>query len=122
MSEANTALPWNCSGAMYGGLPITVVPCAAISSTRDVPKSATFTSPCSVTSTLPGRRSRWMTLFGARDRPRWRSGTVKSSARVSSSAPSRMMIVSSVSPAMYSITMKKTPSCFSAVRTVTMLG
>ena len=46
MSEANTALPWNCSGAMYGGLPITVVPCAAISRKRDVPKSATFTMPC----------------------------------------------------------------------------
>ena len=60
MSEANTALPWNCSGAMYGGLPITVVPCAAISRKRDVPKSATFSMPCSVTSTLPGRRSRWM--------------------------------------------------------------
>ena len=27
MSDANTALPWNCSGAMYGGLPMTVVPC-----------------------------------------------------------------------------------------------
>ena len=42
MSEAKTALPWNCSGAMYGGLPMTVVPCAAISRKRDVPKSATF--------------------------------------------------------------------------------
>ena len=58
MSEANTALPWNCSGAMYGGLPITVVPCAAISRKREVPKSATLIIPCSVTSTLPGRRSR----------------------------------------------------------------
>ena len=28
---------------MYGGLPITVVPCAAISRKRDVPKSATLT-------------------------------------------------------------------------------
>ena len=42
MSDANTALPRNCSGAMYGGLPMTVVPCAAISRNRDVPKSATF--------------------------------------------------------------------------------
>ena len=32
------------------------------------------------------------------------------------------MIVSSVSPGTYSITMKKTLSCFSAVRTVTMFG
>ena len=39
---------------MYGGLPITVVPCAAISMKRDVPKSATFSMPPSVTSTLPG--------------------------------------------------------------------
>ena len=31
---------------MYGGLPITVVPCAAISRNRDVPKSATFSMPC----------------------------------------------------------------------------
>ena len=28
---------------MYGGLPMTVVPCAAISRNRDVPKSATLT-------------------------------------------------------------------------------
>ena len=42
MSEAKTALPWNCSGAMYGGLPMTVVPCAAISRKREVPKSATL--------------------------------------------------------------------------------
>src|SRR4029453_9810290 len=55
MSEANTVLPWNCSGAMYGGLPITVVPCAAISTKRDVPKSATFSCPPSDTRTLPGR-------------------------------------------------------------------
>ena len=45
MSEANTALPWNCSGAMYGGLPMTVVPCAAISRKREVPKSATLSMP-----------------------------------------------------------------------------
>ena len=32
------------------------------------------------------------------------------------------MIVSSVSPGTYSMTMKKTPSCFSAVMTVTMFG
>ena len=32
------------------------------------------------------------------------------------------MIVSSVSPGTYSITMKKTLSCFSAVMTVTMFG
>ena len=54
MSDANTALPWNCSGAMYGGLPITVVPCAAISRKRDVPKSATLSMPFSVTRTLAG--------------------------------------------------------------------
>ncbi len=46
---------------MYGGLPITVVPCAAISSTRDVPKSVTLRSPFSDTSMLPGRRSRCRT-------------------------------------------------------------
>ena len=57
-SEAKTALPWNCSGAMYGGLPMTVVPCAAISRKRDVPKSATFSMSFSVTSTLAGLRSR----------------------------------------------------------------
>ena len=40
-----------------------------------MPKSATFTSPCSQTSTLPGRRSRWMTLLPVRvSRRRWRSG------------------------------------------------
>ena len=44
MSDANTALPWNCSGAIYGGLPMTVVPCAAISRKREVPKSATLRS------------------------------------------------------------------------------
>ena len=33
---------------MYGGLPITVVPCAAISRKRDVPKSATFNMSFSV--------------------------------------------------------------------------
>ena len=32
---------------MYGGLPMTVVPCAAISRKRDVPKSATFSIPLS---------------------------------------------------------------------------
>ena len=61
MSEAKTALPWNCSGAMYGGLPMTVVPCAAISRKREVPKSATFSMPFSVTSTFDGRRSRCST-------------------------------------------------------------
>ena len=60
-SEANTALPANCSGAMYGGLPMTVVPCAAISRKRDVPKSATFNMPLSETSTFDGRRSRCST-------------------------------------------------------------
>ena len=39
---------------MYGGLPITVVPCAAISRKREVPKSATFSMSFSVTSTLAG--------------------------------------------------------------------
>ena len=51
---------------MYGGLPITVVPCAAISRNRDVPKSATFSMSFSVTSTLAGRRSRWMTPWRVR--------------------------------------------------------
>ena len=46
---------------MYGGLPITVVPCAAISRKRDVPKSVTFSMPVSDTSMLPGRRSRCST-------------------------------------------------------------
>jgi hypothetical protein len=40
---------------------MTVVPCAAISRNRDVPKSATFTMPLSETITLDGRRSRCTT-------------------------------------------------------------
>ena len=44
-----------------GGLPMTVVPWAAISRNRDVPKSPTLSRPLSVTKTLAGRRSRWMT-------------------------------------------------------------
>ena len=32
---------------MYGGLPMTVVPCAAISRKRDVPKSVTLSMPVS---------------------------------------------------------------------------
>ena len=39
---------------------MTVVPCAASSRNRDVPKSATLTRPLSATRTLAGRRSRWM--------------------------------------------------------------
>ncbi len=40
----------------------------------------------------------------------------------SSSPPSRSITASSVSPGTYSMTMKKTFSCFSAVRMVTMFG
>ena len=43
---------------LEGGLPITVVPCAAISRKRDVPKSLTLSMPVSETSMLPGRMSR----------------------------------------------------------------
>ena len=39
---------------MYGGLPMTVVPCAAISRKREVPKSATLSMPLSDTSTFDG--------------------------------------------------------------------
>ena len=51
---------------MYGGLPMTVVPCAAISRKREVPKSATFTSPLSETMTFDGRRSRCSTPWRVR--------------------------------------------------------
>ncbi len=63
MSDANVALPWNCSGAMYGGLPMTVVPTAASSRKRDVPKSATLTRPLSAIMMLAGRRSRCSTFW-----------------------------------------------------------
>ena len=43
---------------MYGGLPMTVVPWAAISRKREVPKSLTLSMPGSDSSMLPGRRSR----------------------------------------------------------------
>ena len=107
---------------MYGGLPITVVPCAALSRNRDVPKSVTLSSPVDDTRMLPGRRSRcrmpaawaWSTALQI-----WQ---VKSSATDSSSGPSRLIRSSSVSPSTYSMTMKNTSSCFSAVITVTMFG
>ncbi len=101
---------------------MTVVPWAAISRKREVPKSATLAMPDSLTSTLPGRRSRWMMPWSCAWSTALQIWQVKSRARDRSSAPSRSAMASSVSPATYSITMKNTSSMRSAVSTVTMLG
>ena len=55
------AAPVACSGDMYATLPL-MTPAAVCSRLRcalAMPKSASFTSPCSLMSTLLGLMSRW---------------------------------------------------------------
>ena len=63
--RASAGLPFNCSGAMYPGVPAMAIVCvAAVAPSTDFsaslakPKSSTFTEPFSVTRMLPGLRSR----------------------------------------------------------------
>ena len=100
---------------MYGGLPITVVPCAAISRNREVPKSRDLEQAL-VGHEHVGRPQIAVDhalLVRVVDGVADLAGVVERARE--SSAPSRRSSVSSVSPGTYSITMKKTLSCFSAV-------
>ncbi len=90
---------WNCSGAMYGGEPISLPVSVrrSLSYGREIPKSMTF-GPPSVSSTLLGFRSRWITPA------RWMSRSASASPAVSlrsaagDSGPFRFTCSASVGP------------------------
>ncbi len=74
--------------------------------TRAMPKSATFTSPASVTRMLPGLTSRWTTPLRWANPSAAATSVDTSAARLAGSFPSARSTSARVRPFTYSMTMK----------------
>ena len=74
-------------------------------SARAIPKSVTFTSPCGVTSTLPGFTSRCTTPCACANDSASAISAVRRAASIGASGAYDWMMSRSVWPGTYSITM-----------------
>ncbi len=125
--RGSTAAPRACSGEKYVAVPMTEPVLVRFWSVESLsalamPKSATFTPPSRVISTLPGLTSRCTTrLRWAKPRAAAMSAVI-SAARSGCSRPSSRSISASVWPSTYSITMKYVPLASPQSNTLTMFG